>query len=279
MPILGVDRERLVRVLQNLIENAVRPSVQQPPSESGTTSMKGTTGTPPPSGASPPVPPLADAAPPPDVADAPLAHGTPSKAGARARPGSDPELSTADAASDSNIDQLRDIIFGGQMREYERRFARMEERIAKELADVREEVRDRCTTLERYVRDELESITVELRASQQSRTADERRLSQSIVDAAKGAEERIAALSDLVGMQHGELLEQTKTITDDVQRRHADLLALVERDAAELRDGKADRSALSALFMEVALRLRGESVVPAGEVSGAERGRKVEGGG
>ena len=262
MPILGVDRERLVRVLQNLIENAVRPSVQKPPSESGTTPMKGTTSTTPPGGASAPVPPLADAAPPDVAEDASLGHGTSSKAGARARPGSDPELSTADAASDSNIDQLRDIIFGGQMREYERRFARMEERIAKELTDVREEVRDRCTTLERYVRDELESITVELRVSQQSRTADERRLSQSIVDAANGAEERIAALSDLVGQQHRELLEQTKTLTDDVQRRHADLLALVERDAAELRDGKADRTALSALFMEVALRLRGESAMP-----------------
>ncbi|MDQ3995545.1 MAG: hypothetical protein M3303_00845 [Gemmatimonadota bacterium] len=152
------------------------------------------------------------------------------------------------------------------MREYERRFVRMEERIAKELADVRDEVRDRCATLERYVGDELESIAIELRTSQQSRAADERRLSESIVDTAKAAEERIATLSDLVGKQHRELraqlVEQTKTITDDVQRRHADLLALVERDAAELRDGKADRAALSALFMEVALRLRGESIVP-----------------
>jgi hypothetical protein len=265
MPIFGVDRERLVRVLQNLIENAVRQPAQETPSESGTTSMKGTTGTTPPSGASSSVPPLADAAPP-DVADAPPAHGTPSRAGARGRPSSGPELGTADAVSSSDIDQLRDIIFGGQLREYERRFARMEERIAKELVDVREEVRDRCTALERYVRDELESITIELRASQQSRTAEERRLSQSIVDAAKGAEERITALSDLVTKQHRELraqlLEQSKTISDDVQRRHAELLGLVERDGAELRDGKADRAALSALFMEVALRLRGESVVP-----------------
>jgi hypothetical protein len=261
MPILGVDRERLVRVLQNLFENAVRPSVQETPFETGTTSMKGkaTTGTPP-SGASPPVPPLADA-PPPDVADASLADG-PSSAGARLRPSSGPELSAPDAGASSNIEQLRDIIFGGQMREYERRFARMEERLAKELADVRDEVRDRCATLERYVNDELESIAVELRASQQSRTADERRLSQSIVDASKAAEERIATLNDLVAEQHRELLEQTKTITEDVHRRHADLLALVERDAAELRDGKADRTALAALFMEVALRLRGESVVP-----------------
>ena len=266
MPIFGVHRERLVRVLQNLIESAVGRTVQETPFESGTMSTKGTPGTTPRSSGSPPVPPLADAAPP-GVADASPAHATPSKADARAGPDSGPELSTADAVSSSDIDQLRDIIFGGQIREYERRFVRMEERIAKELTDVREEVRDRCATLERYVRDELESITVDLRASQQSRAADERRLSQLIVDTTKAADERITALSDLVGKQHRELraqlLEQTRTITDDVQRRHAELVALIARDAAELRDGKADRTALSALFMEVALRLRGESVVPA----------------
>jgi hypothetical protein len=268
MPILGVDRERLARVLQKLIGNAVQHSAQQTPFESGTTSMKGTTGTTPPGGAHPTVPPLADA-PPPDVADASLAHGTPSKGGSRARPGSGPErpADVVRGSGNSNVDQLRDAVFGGQIREYERRFARMEERMAKELAAVREEVRERCTALERYVRDEFESVMVELRASQQSRAAEERRLSQSMVDTAKAAEERITSLSDLVGKQYRELraqlLEQTKTISDDVQRRHADLLALVERDAAELRDGKADRVALSALFMEVALRLRGESVVPA----------------
>jgi hypothetical protein len=269
MPILGVDRERLVRVLQNLLENAVRPSVQQPPSESGTTSMKDTTDTTPSSGASSSVPPLADAAPR-DVEDASPALGTRSKAGARARPGSGPERNTADEVSSADIDQLRDVIFGGQIREYERRFARMEERLAKELADVREEVRDRCTALERYVRDEVESITVEVRANQQSATADAQRLSQFVVDSAKAAEDRITTLSDLVPKQHRELraqlLEQTKTITNDVQRRHAHVQALVARDAAELRDGKADRAALSALFMEVALRLRGDSVVPAESV-------------
>jgi hypothetical protein len=263
MPIFGVDRERLVRLLQSLIENTVQHPVDDDTVRVGTRSMKGTTGTTPPGGASPAAPPLADAAPP-DVADESLAHGNPSKAGTRARPGSGPDL--ADAASSSNIDQLRDIIFGGQMREYERRFVRMEERMAKELADVREEVRDRSKALEQYIRDEVESVMVELRANEQSRAVEERRLSESIADAAKAAEARIAALSEVLGKQHRELraevLEHAKTIAEDVQRRHADLLALVERDAAELRDGKADRTALSALFTEVALRLRGESVAP-----------------
>ena len=265
MPIFGVDRERLVRLLQNLIDGAAQRPVQHDNAEVGTTSMKATTGKTPPSGPPATVPPLADA-PPPDVADASPTSGTPSKGDARARPSSSPELTAADAAAGSNIDQLRDIIFGGQMREYERRFARMEERLAKDLAAVRDEVRDRCAGLERYMHDELESLTVELRANQQSRAVEERRLSESIGDAAKSTEERMAALNELVGKQYRELraqlLEQTKAITDDIQRRHADLLAQVERDAAELRDGKADRTALSALFMEVALRLRGESVVP-----------------
>jgi DNA-directed RNA polymerase subunit F len=230
--------------------------------------MKGPSSTPPSSGASPNVPLLADA-PPHDVAEEASTHGRSSRAGLRGHPGpgpSTPELSTADGAGDSNIDQLREIIFGGQLREYERRFARMEAGVAKELADVREEVRARCTALEKHLRDELESVMIELRTVQQSRAAEERRLSQSILDAAKGAEDRIAALADLVTRENrdlrAQLREQTKAITDDVQRRHADLLALSERSAAELRDGKAGRTDLSALLMEVALRLRGESVIP-----------------
>lgn len=139
----------------------------------------------------------------------------------------------SDAAPGSNIDQLRDIIFGGQMREYDKRFARMEERLAKEITDMREEVRQRCAALERYARDELESVNGQIRSEQQ---------------------------------QHRELraqlLEQTQMLNDDMQRRHADLLTAIDRESQRLRDEKADRTALSDLLVEVALRLRGESIVP-----------------
>jgi hypothetical protein len=151
-----------------------------------------------------------------------------------------PLTPVSDGPSGSNLDQLRDIIFGGQMREYEKRFARMEERLAKEIADVREEVRQRCATLERYARDELQSAT-----------------------------ERITATSELASKQNrelrGQLLEQTQTLTDDTQRRVTELRSVIDREAARLRDDKADRTALSDLLLEVALRLRGESVVPGQE--------------
>ena len=172
----------------------------------------------------------------------------------------------SDVAPGSNIDQLRDIIFGGQMREYEKRFVRMEERLAKEIAEMREEVRQRCAALERYARDELESVNSQRRTEQQARGGEERRLSQAMTEMAKATDERTAALSEHVSKQHRELraqlLEQTQTLTDDAQRRAAELLSTIDREATRLREEKADRTALSDLLVEVALRLRGESVVP-----------------
>ena len=41
------------------------------------------------------------------------------------------------AAVFRNVDKIRDILFGGQMRDYEQRFARVEEETAKELNRLR----------------------------------------------------------------------------------------------------------------------------------------------
>src|ERR1700749_3579611 len=42
-----------------------------------------------------------------------------------------------------NVDKIRDILFGSQMRDYESRFARLEEALVKETAEIRETSRRR----------------------------------------------------------------------------------------------------------------------------------------
>ena len=39
-----------------------------------------------------------------------------------------------------NVDKIRDILFGSQMRDYETRFARLEETLAKEISDMLEKI-------------------------------------------------------------------------------------------------------------------------------------------
>ena len=59
-------------------------------------------------------------------------------------------------AGGESLDKVRDILFGSQSREYEKRFARLEERLIKEAADLRVDLKKRFDTLEIYIKKEIE---------------------------------------------------------------------------------------------------------------------------
>lgn len=58
-------------------------------------------------------------------------------------------VEVSDAGS---MDKIRDILFGNQMKEHEKRFSRMEEKLFKEIADVNESSQKRSETLEAYLK-------------------------------------------------------------------------------------------------------------------------------
>ena len=60
----------------------------------------------------------------------------------------------SDGTNPASLDKVRDILFGNQMRDVERRFARLEERLLKETTDLKDDVRRRLDTLEAYMRRE-----------------------------------------------------------------------------------------------------------------------------
>ena len=63
-----------------------------------------------------------------------------------------------------NLEKIRDILFGTQMRGYDARFAALEEALAKETADIRETSRRRFEQLESYVKKELELLQTRWKA-------------------------------------------------------------------------------------------------------------------
>jgi hypothetical protein len=69
-----------------------------------------------------------------------------------------------------NVEKIRDILFGTQMREYESRFARLEENIVKEIHDVREDTRKHFEALEAHLKYEIRSSSAT--AEERARRAD-----------------------------------------------------------------------------------------------------------
>ncbi len=62
-----------------------------------------------------------------------------------------------------------------------------------------------------------------------------------------------------------DLLEQARTLGDEIRARHDEMAAILDKRVHELRDGKTDRAALASLFSEVALRLSDQFQIPGSE--------------
>jgi DNA anti-recombination protein RmuC len=168
-----------------------------------------------------------------------------------------------------NIDKIREILFGIQMRDYEKRFARLEERLLKESSDLREDTKRRFDSLELYIKHEMEALTDRLTTEQNARTEALEQLSAGVKDTFRAFDKRAGQMDEQSAKNQRELrqhlLEQSKNLGDEIRQKHGELLAALEREALELRTDKTDRSALAALFTELAMRLNNDFKIPGAE--------------
>jgi DNA anti-recombination protein RmuC len=178
----------------------------------------------------------------------------------------------SDVANPASLDKVRDILFGNQMRDVERRFARLEERLIKETADLKEDVRRRLETLEAYVRRENESLEGQIKSERADRVDAHDHLSNDLKEAARGFDRRATSIDEQHSKGQRELrqqmLEQHQRLSADLQQKVEEILATLSRTAHELRTDKADRSAIAALLTEVAMRLTDEFRLPGAQDAG-----------
>jgi|RhiMetdeSRZDD1v2_1073273.scaffolds.fasta_scaffold376720_2 DNA anti-recombination protein RmuC len=175
----------------------------------------------------------------------------------------------ADASSGANLDKVRDILFGGPLRDVERRFTRLEERLAKDTSELRSEMRQRLETLESYVKSEVESLAGAIRAERDGRGEAVAAVIGELRETGRAFERRAAALDEQMAKGQRELrqqmLDQYHRLSEDTRQKIEDVLATIARESQELRADKTDRRVLAALLTEMAMRLTNEFRLPGAE--------------
>jgi len=168
-----------------------------------------------------------------------------------------------------NIEKIRDILFGAQMRDYDRRFARLEERLLKEAADAREDARRRFDSLEVFIKQEINALGDRMRSEAQQRMQSDEDLTRELRDSARALTNKINALDENSSQAQRELrqqlLDQAKNLADEIRQKYDDLASRLQREAHDLRNDKTDRAALANLFTELAMRLNNEFRLPGDE--------------
>jgi hypothetical protein len=166
----------------------------------------------------------------------------------------------------SNMDKIRDLLVGPQMRDYDRRVARVEERMERELATMRDDLKKSLALFDSFIRQEIEALSARLQTEQGERHGSvtdlgnqARALGQRLEQAAARFDERLAATQRELRQQ---LLEQQRTLADEIRDKSLEASQSLKREADDLRHQKTDRAALAALLAEVAMRLNDDFNLP-----------------
>jgi hypothetical protein len=179
------------------------------------------------------------------------------------------ENATADPAAPGNglanpnsLERTREILFGPNLREIEKRFGRLEERLSREVGEAREEFRRRLEQFETHIKSEIETLNGHVGTEREERS---RLLKQAVNDrtaADSALEEKLSQLVESTGRATRDLSNQTREqhrlLAEELQHKFDTLTSNLAREAATLREDKTDRAALADMLGEIAMRLRGD---------------------
>jgi septation ring formation regulator EzrA len=164
------------------------------------------------------------------------------------------------------VDRIRDILFGPQMRDYDGRFQRLEDNLAREANEIRVETQKRLEALERFIKGEVDSINSRAAAEHGERCNATDKLGRDLVETSRNLDTKVSNLSEQTAKNLGELrellLEQSKALSAEIKEKHDQMKAGLDHEAAQIRSAMTGREALAEMLSEVALRLKNEFRIP-----------------
>jgi hypothetical protein len=185
-------------------------------------------------------------------------------------------LASAPASADApGVDKIRELLFGNQMQDYDKRFAVLDERFQQKMRDLEGESARTLGSMESSIKKQLDSIASQVRQEQDLRADADKELGRGLREQIQGLEKRLGQVSDQLATLEREFTErlghESQGLRDDLRRRTEDTRANIERMFSELSNVKTDRNLLAGLFVEIARCLNQDMTQKGGKVAGGER--------
>lgn len=164
---------------------------------------------------------------------------------------------------EGNVDKIRDILFGGQMRDFEQRIDAIEKRLAQSIERTARDIERRIERLDGYARREFEKLTEQMRAERKDRTAETKKGASELVALADQVEawfvemeeQQSNEMTDLRNSMH----QQVKDLTMQIRDLHEEVQTTMQKEASMLAESKVGKEDMATLLTDMALRLTKQS--------------------
>ncbi|MGK7877352.1 MAG: hypothetical protein AB4426_29860 [Xenococcaceae cyanobacterium] len=172
-----------------------------------------------------------------------------------------------------NIDQIRDLLFGHKIQEYDQRFEKCEERLEKiesELSGFQLEMCDHLTQLQDSLSTEIRSAvdSLEKKLKYLSLTTNEKtsKLQQKIDLTDEKNSHNIESLqktvTDQTTLLKNELSKTRDKLEEDIQALRNQAFEEIGKGLSNLKDAKVSRADLAEILFELCLKIKGTEFVP-----------------
>ncbi|MDX8481714.1 hypothetical protein RFN28_25110 [Mesorhizobium sp. VK24D] len=174
------------------------------------------------------------------------------------------------------VDKIRDLLFGNQMQDYDRRFSKLEERFLQRFKDVESEAKRNLETYESNAKKQVDSLATQLRNEKDVRAEADKEIDRNLRDQNQALEKQVRALSDQLSELEREIADRMNRsdhlLREEIKQKNESAQMLMEKIFSDLSNVKTDRNLLAGLFVEVAKCLNQD---PVGSKGNSERGWKV----
>lgn len=163
----------------------------------------------------------------------------------------------------NNVDKIRDILFGNQMKDYDAKFTRLEERLKAEADELRDDLKRRLASLEAYVKGELGALSEQLQGEKDERLQADKGISVELKDHVKAWEKKSQQFEAQNDKAHRELREQllgeANRLGEEIRQKTKDLAASLARESQDLRGALTPKQQLAEILAQMALQLKGDA--------------------
>lgn len=171
-----------------------------------------------------------------------------------------------DADVEGNVDKIRDILFGGQMRDYEQRFNELEKRLNQSIERLSRDFEKRIERLDGYTKREVDKLADQIKAERQARKEDAKAGGADLQHLTDQVETWFAEVDDQVATEskelRAELHDQHETLTSLIRETRDQLNEALLAEYRNLADQKLAREDLAGVLSEMALRLQKDFKLP-----------------
>ena len=173
-----------------------------------------------------------------------------------ARSGSQGEV---DSAEVDNVDKIRDILFGNQMREVDQRFAGLEKSLAKDLAALRNENAMQIESLKTFIESEIELLGSRLAGEEAARIENVDDLEGQLKQQVKQIDRKIAETNKALDKNSSEtnqkILKQSQDFSKELGDQIGESRERMDTHRQELSAAKVDKLVLGEVLSNMALQI------------------------